>query len=372
MHISPKANNAPGSTITAGSVMHALHGTASAPPSVSFNFAAMVPPPKPFVDVPSTYATPPVIDQQQQQHNAPVATTHAAALSSRCILEPPESITCRTVYVTELPMSFSDEHFRSMMQQFGRIVKSRTFTSTRRVLRTGSAYGFCLYATPDDAAAAIAGLNGLDVAGRRLEVRLSDNGVVKEPMPPAAAAAFSQPPTTSIDDARVHSGAPPSGAFRQQAPMVAVAPPYIPSTVGAPPSAPMPSAPPNTVILMQTSGPHVNGYTAIPLEAFVSLPQHPYHMQQQLQQQQPQLQPTYYLPSLFTPHMQLSPPQPLMPVLSMPTQQSHYMQRNSHPQPTAPIWFDPSTIAGFQQQPAPAFSQGTSPQLQYYYGYAQE
>jgi hypothetical protein len=144
----------------------------------------------------------------------------------------PESVKARNVYVSELPMTFSDEHFRAMMQQFGTVVKSRMFTATRRVLRTGSAYGFCLYASPDDAERAIAGLNGLEVEGRRLEARPSDHGVVKEPMPPA--------PVLHQTVAVGRSGASGSTSYSGHAQAV-MHPPgrFFPVTIGAPPPAPV-------------------------------------------------------------------------------------------------------------------------------------
>jgi hypothetical protein len=96
---------------------------------------------------------------------------------------PADELKTRNVYVAELPLEFTEQHLAEMMQQFGPVSKCRIFNSTRKVLHTGRAYGFCLFKEPKDAARAITGLDGLEIDGRSIQVRLSDNGIVKAPPP---------------------------------------------------------------------------------------------------------------------------------------------------------------------------------------------
>jgi RNA recognition motif-containing protein len=93
-----------------------------------------------------------------------------------------EDVRTRNVYVGDLPLTFDKEHLSAMMQQFGPVETTRIFNESTKVSSSGKAYGFCLFAHAADAAHAVAGIDGLVIEGRPVQVRLSDNGVVKIPV----------------------------------------------------------------------------------------------------------------------------------------------------------------------------------------------
>jgi RNA recognition motif-containing protein len=86
----------------------------------------------------------------------------------------------RNVYIASLPLEFSDRQLYELASRFGNIASHRMFTDTKNVSQTGHAYGFVLFTTAAAAAAAVAGLSDLQVGDRRLQVRLSKNGIVKK------------------------------------------------------------------------------------------------------------------------------------------------------------------------------------------------
>jgi RNA recognition motif-containing protein len=96
--------------------------------------------------------------------------------------QPPESHddAPRNVYVASLPAAFTDRQLYELAAPYGPIASHRMFNTTKHVAQTGHSYGFVLYANPTAAAAAVEGLADRPLGDRRLQVRLSRNGVVKK------------------------------------------------------------------------------------------------------------------------------------------------------------------------------------------------
>jgi RNA recognition motif-containing protein len=88
------------------------------------------------------------------------------------------------VFVANLPPEFSDEQLAEAFDPFG-IVLSATVArdpATGKKLR----YGFVDIATERAAKLAIDGMNGKEIGGFNLEVRISERSAKKTPQPPAA------------------------------------------------------------------------------------------------------------------------------------------------------------------------------------------
>jgi len=141
-----------------------------------------------------TLSTTPTAEPRQRRPGVPIHATiriknedaASPVVADIADVADPDAIRQRNVYVAELPVSFTVEHFRELMGQFGPVASFRLFNDTRRVRSSGRAYGFCLYEAAADAAAAVSGLHGLTIETRTIEVRLSNNAVIQAPPPKPA------------------------------------------------------------------------------------------------------------------------------------------------------------------------------------------
>jgi RNA recognition motif-containing protein len=90
------------------------------------------------------------------------------------------------VFVANLPRGVTDEQLAQAFDQFGFVVGA--FVARDPVTRSPMTYGLVDLAPAAAAAEAVAALNGTKIAGRTVEVRLSDpTQYLTIPMPPRAA-----------------------------------------------------------------------------------------------------------------------------------------------------------------------------------------
>jgi RNA recognition motif-containing protein len=92
------------------------------------------------------------------------------------------------VFVANLPRGFTDEQLAQAFDQFGFVVGA--FVARDPVTRSPMTYGLVDLAPAAAAAEAVAALNGSKIAGRVVEVRISDpTQYLTIPMPPRSASA---------------------------------------------------------------------------------------------------------------------------------------------------------------------------------------
>jgi RNA recognition motif-containing protein len=99
------------------------------------------------------------------------------------------------VFVANLPRGMTDEQLAQAFDQFGFVVGA--FVARDPVTRSPMTYGLVDLAPAAAAAEAVAALNGKKIAGRVVEVRISDpTQYLTIPMPPRAASSPSAPTTS--------------------------------------------------------------------------------------------------------------------------------------------------------------------------------
>jgi len=99
------------------------------------------------------------------------------------------------VFVANLPRGVTDEQLAQAFDQFGFVVGA--FVARDPVTRSPMTYGLVDLAPAAAAAEAVAALNGTKIAGRVVEVRISDpTQYLTIPMPPRAASPPGSPSTS--------------------------------------------------------------------------------------------------------------------------------------------------------------------------------
>ena len=253
----------------------------------------------------------------------------AAATTDITDVADPEAIRQRNVYVAELPVSFTHDHFRALLEQFGPVASLRLFNDTRRVRSSGRAYGFCLFELAADASAAVAGLDGLMIESRPIEVRLSNNAVIQAPPPKQQAplpASTNKPRSAPATNPRVKSTTSDRPVASQRhtrtlrhSPASALAPPYAPPAPLPPPTA-WPGVPSGW------GAPYVGQATALHAQHYQHQHQH-HHAHFHHHQHQPH------------PYSVSVPPQPMAYAALPPT-----LQLPAHAPPQA-VAYPPTTLA---------------------------
>ena len=114
------------------------------------------------------------------------------------------------VFVANLPPEFTDDELAETFDSFGIVLSA----SIARDPATGKRlrYGFVDIATERAAKLAIDGMNGKDVDGYNLEVRVSERPAKKRPQP--GALARSRPPRLTINARDGEEGAEGTVSFR--------------------------------------------------------------------------------------------------------------------------------------------------------------
>jgi hypothetical protein len=92
----------------------------------------------------------------------------------------PRAAELRNVYIASLPPRFTTKELYDLASAYGVVVSLRMFTETKTTAHTRHAYGFVLYDSPASAERAVAALADMQLGDRRLQVRLSKNGVTKD------------------------------------------------------------------------------------------------------------------------------------------------------------------------------------------------
>ena len=75
------------------------------------------------------------------------------------------------LYVGNLSKQVTDAQLKELAAPYGKIVSSNV--ATERMSGASKGFGFVEFSTPEEAKAAIAGMNGLDVHGQALTVNES-------------------------------------------------------------------------------------------------------------------------------------------------------------------------------------------------------
>jgi RNA recognition motif-containing protein len=161
-------------------------------------------------------------------------------------------IKTRNVYVSGLPIGFSDTHLAAMLSQFGKVTSCRMFNETQRVESLGRSYGFALFERFEDANTAVRLMDGEVIEGFKLRVQLSETQVVKKTKASrhAARAASGVEVGSMRTRSGINSAPSPPAAHRTTSVLTpssdyGVSTPFMPvigsSTTSTAPSTPLPS-----------------------------------------------------------------------------------------------------------------------------------
>ena len=118
------------------------------------------------------------------------------------------------VFVANLPPEFSDEQLAEAFDPFGIVLSATVARDPANGKRLR--YGFVDIATERAARLAIDGMNGKEVEGYNLEVRVSERPAKKRP-PPAALSRSRPPPRLAINARDGEEGAEGAVSFRPRA-----------------------------------------------------------------------------------------------------------------------------------------------------------
>ncbi|KAL6897349.1 hypothetical protein ACP4OV_007045 [Aristida adscensionis] len=106
---------------------------------------------------------------------APRARSRAVALrvAASAVMEAPEAVAARKLYVGNIPRTVTDDELRSMFAEHGAVERAEVMYD--KYSGRSRRFGFVTMSTAEEATAAVESLNGTEVGGRKIKVNVTES-----------------------------------------------------------------------------------------------------------------------------------------------------------------------------------------------------